>query len=219
MTRAARILVALGATLFAAAFFLPAGTPYPYRGVEVFKWAREAIASGDKLGEKLAFGGVSLLVLYPYAWGLAVALACLPGPIGRVMRTPWIHVAFHALGGLVLVSLGALLLILRDDWIPTGAQWLAVGAPLVLVIAMAGVARKVRGPRATWIIATIGFAILSPAAFLWARKAATEGYPVWALVMGGVGGCAAAIGGLVLAATANDSPHCHRKAPASCPPH
>lgn len=196
MNKSLRLVAFLGLSLFAVSFFLPPGFYNSPR--ERFLWSREAVFPFDGSGMPFVFIGVSVLLIYPYLWAALASLAFLfPGSIsGRAALRG--QLLCHLLGLAVLTVLGVSMLVLRDDFLPRGAQWAAATVPVFLFLAMLGAARFCRPDRRVPAITALGLLLFTPLHFIVGYLVVLDGGRSWGYFLGGIGSVAALAGSIGL---------------------
>ena len=151
-----RLAVILGAALLGLSFFMPFGFMHAPFGM--MKWMADAMVTAESTGEALAFSGATVVIVYPYAWALLVVAAALRDFSGKRGVGPWLHVAVHTLGGLVLMALCITLLLLRDPWLPAKLQWTGASLPVAILLPLWAVARFAAPARRGWLVIAVGLA-------------------------------------------------------------
>ena len=151
-----RLAVILGGALLLLSFFMPFGFMHAPFGM--MRWMAEAVATAESAGEALAFTGATVVIVYPYAWVLLVMAAALRDFSGKRSVCPWLHVAVHTLGGLVLMALCITLLLLRDPWLPAKLQWTGASLPVAILLPLWAVARFAAPARRGWLVIAVGLA-------------------------------------------------------------
>jgi hypothetical protein len=206
-----RLVVSAGAILFAISFFLPVhSSRAPF---SMLKWTIETASSMDTRFEFLAFAAVSAIIAYPYAWSAAVALAGLAGRSWPFTENRWLHLSFHAAGGLLTAAIGITLLALRETWIPVPAQWAAAAAPLVILALMIFSILLIRGNRSAWLVIALGFIPQAPLHLALARAASDFEEPAWGFIMGGASATLAIAGSLLMFFQPRTPPAIQQKLP------
>ena len=151
-----RLAVLGGGALFTLSFFMPFGFMHAPFGM--MKWMAEAVATAESTGEALAFIGATVVIAYPYIWALLVMAAALREFSGKRGVWPWLHVAVHTVGGLVLMALCITLLLLRDPWLPAKLQWTGAILPVAILLPLWGVALLAAPARRGWLVIAVGLA-------------------------------------------------------------
>lgn len=191
-----RLVVTAASLAFSASFFLPAvsdRTP-----VKVLKGIAETASSLENRVAAVMFFALAVVMAYPYVWALLLASAAAFGRKHRFLENRWIHLVFHAAGGMLVAAVGITMLVIRDTWIPIPAQWAAATVPFVVLSVMMFVVLSVERTSGVWVIAALGFLPHVPVQFLLARMATGMDEAPWGFIMGGSGAAAVVIGSLCL---------------------
>ncbi|MEI6970403.1 MAG: hypothetical protein WCL44_02715 [bacterium] len=192
----ARIMVALAALVFSASFFLPADSDRS--PAKVLKGIAETVSSLDDVVAAAIFTAVAVVIAYPYAWALLLAFSAAAGRKRRFLENRWLHLGFHAVGGLLVAAVGITMLIIRDTWIPTPVQWAAATAPFVVLAMMILLILAVDRTRGVWVIAVLGLLPHVPVQLMLVRVATGMDESPLGFVMGGAGAAVATAGSLLL---------------------
>lgn len=183
MRRPGRVAAVSGLAVFAVTFFLPPG--FYNSPLGRFAWSFEAVFLAESGGERLAFLGICLAIVYPYLWSLVTALLLL----FRVSVRPAVgsQLACHLIGAVPITALGWTLILLRSDFPDRFVQWLAALAPAAFLLLL-GAAVKIFPPSRRFP------ALVFPALLLFAPLQLILGYFVrldggawWGYLLGGTG--------------------------------
>ena len=193
-----RAICAGGAGLLALSFFIP----YSFHNSPVgrFRWAIEGMtASGESgTGSALYFLIVAFVFCYSYVWaGFVAATVWWPPGVRDPFRL-WGQLGCQIAGGVVLVLYGAYLLIIGDDYIPTGVQLAAVLAPIIFVGLMLAAFLWERPRRRIPAITVLGCIPFVPLQPILAYCVWRDGGPPWGYLVGTAGALLAIAGGVCL---------------------
>ncbi|OGV61164.1 MAG: hypothetical protein A2283_11350 [Lentisphaerae bacterium RIFOXYA12_FULL_48_11] len=194
-----RLVVAAGAALFAMSFFLPIGFPNAPFGI--FKWITGAISGEQGPWEIFGFSVTACFVVYPYLWNVVLALTSALLKEGTGRATKWIHLVFNLTGGLLIISLGVLLVAVKDTWIPPWVQWTAIFVPFLILMGMWSLTLILSEPRQTPAIVSLCMLPQIPAQFLIAHAVAAHNGPSWGFTLGGIGAILVVAASLMLCFT------------------
>jgi hypothetical protein len=189
-----RLISALGAVVFSVSFFLPINFYNSPRGR--FLWSVDAAFPLGNWGLTLAFFGVAAVMTYPYIWGLTAALTVLFRNPGKFPI--FLQMSCHVVAGVIISTLGVVLLISGDDSLAPVARWSAVLFPPVFLTALFLVKCLVspvrRGVFLT-MVGTIPFILLQ---LLIARAVTADGGECWGYYLGTAGAVICLFGCILL---------------------
>jgi hypothetical protein len=194
--RWARLAAAIGSLLFAVAFFVPRDSTR--RPLEMFQWTAEAAADSDTAGETISWSGVTLVIAYPYVWAVLVAAVCAVWGRWGWTTAPWVHLAAHSLGALVLAALSIMFLVLKDPWLPKAVQWTGATVPFVLLAIMWGAGLGLPRARRAGAVIALGYVLLLPLQLVLRHTCATRGEPAWGYTLAAAGATLAILGAAAL---------------------
>ena len=194
MNRAWRPLAALGALIVAASFFLPPDFDRAPHGVG--KTVLGMISSDTGVAQRVEFGAVAVVLVFPYVLAAGTVVTLLLGVRGD-RWTRWLTLGCYSVGGLAITTVGIILIVTDDSFVSPSVRWYAAVSPAVLVGSLWVLSRLVAAEKILPALLLMTFGMQVPIQFILASMVAHHNSPAWGYGLGGGGATCVVIAALL----------------------